>query len=157
MNDHETTTRLIAKLAREVATGRSFECSGDLIAALRRRLTQLRVRYRQCDLDDAIALVTTNHPLWNAPPPARTMVEDEVHALSSVEASAILERLRPALPIRTMPAVRRLSDDAILRLRHRTDQARAIAIVLDAIAEHEARVTALERQVEEPVSHGVRG
>lgn len=157
MNDHETTTRLIAKLAREVATGRSFECSGDLIAALRRRLTQLRVRYRQCDLDDAIALVTTNNPLWNAPLPARTIVDDEVHPLSNVEASAILERLRRPLPIRTMAAVGQLSDDAILRLRHRTDKARAIAIVLDLIAEHEARVTALEGQVEEPVSQGVRG
>jgi hypothetical protein len=128
--------RLIMRIARVVAVEERCADYSDFKDLLRDRLRQLRIRYQPIEFDDAVSIVAANTRLWGAPaprplPPDRLQSEPPI--LSKAEASAVLARLR--CRVRSIPRPR----------AGETDQATALRIVLDAIAEQTARVDRLER------------
>src|SRR3954463_9458377 len=94
MNDISSNTRLIAKLAREVAARQQFASYPDLKDALRRRLSQLHIRYQPPEFDDAGSLVTSNASLWRTPRPAHMPPKATAPALSRAESKRLYDDLR---------------------------------------------------------------
>lgn len=99
MNDYTSNTRLIAKIARDVAAGQIFASYTDLKDALRRRLLQLKIRCQQHEFDDAVSLVTSNTGLW--------VTERQIAVLCLTKTPAIFTR----------PEAKRLYDDLWRRYR----------------------------------------
>jgi hypothetical protein len=140
--EHETTTRLIARVLGEFADGPLFESYDELKAALRRRLAKLRVRYGPAELDDAITQVETNRPLVAAPVATVPPVADEPSVgLTRTEAREVYEglcRRFRVVPVHRMRAGR-------LVPRGEAERLRALQILLDAIVEQAARCDEVER------------
>jgi hypothetical protein len=140
--EHETTTRLIARVLGEFAGGPPFESYDDLKVALRRRLAQLRVRFGPADVDEAITQVETNRSLVAAPVTAVPSVSDEPSVgLTRTEAREVYERLCRrfrVVPVHRMRAGR-------LVPRGEAERLRALQIVLQAIVEQAARCDEVDR------------
>ena len=112
--------RLIAKIVREERPVDGFEDYQALKAAVRKRLTILRVRYRQAQLDDAISLVDRNTPLVRESDavtrrPAKP-VQPAGELISPARSKRLLDELeqRTGLRLRSMPrSTPGLTTDAI--------------------------------------------
>ena len=63
MADHETQSRLLAKLLREVLREESFDNLADLADAVKTRCAKLKIPYPAAALSEAFAAVGSNHPL----------------------------------------------------------------------------------------------
>jgi len=145
---HETKGRLLAKLAWELLkTAGPFASVADLTDAVKTRCARLRIAWTNEDLVEAYWLIESNTPLVQAlrTPPTEA---DLPAPLSESESRAALQRIRERLGItptmKTLPAVRQLTNDEI-RQRHRTDdQRRAYRQLQAAIRDQAERVAALE-------------
>ena len=146
-----STSRLIAKVLRELVPADLFDSYADLTVTLRQRLTRLRIPFRQAEFDDAINLVAATRPLVrrrsepflvdeqlpDVPPPTRDEARDIL--------AGIRQRLGLGGP-RTMPNAAPMSPVKAAHGRWHRGRARALTFVLDELAASEARCTALERQ-----------
>jgi hypothetical protein len=63
LHDHETRTRLIARVLRDLMRNDGFETVADLKVALKAALRLLDIRYVPHELDDALSLVASNTQL----------------------------------------------------------------------------------------------
>lgn len=98
----ENGLRLLSKVLRQVARSRPFTSYTDLRDAFREQLRTLRIRYAQCEFDDAFSVVGSNLRLVDlAPAPRRSFVEPESRGFSRSEAAAFMAQL-PGL-VKAMP------------------------------------------------------
>lgn len=89
-------TRLIAKVVREVATGRRYQDYADLKDALRRRLARLRIPHTPAEFDDAISLVGHSVVLWTPTAPGQRWPQPPADSqpISRQEAATLNRQLR---------------------------------------------------------------
>lgn len=67
-HDHETKSRLLAKLVRELLASEQFETLADLTDALKVRCSRLKILHTPSDVSDAFRVIASNTAL--AAPPA---------------------------------------------------------------------------------------
>lgn len=93
----------MTKILREVATSERFSEFSALKVAFLRRLCELQVRYRQCDFDDAFAVVSSNVTLVHLAPALRVchVERPEGEAFSRKDAERFWSEL-PGL-VKAMP------------------------------------------------------
>jgi hypothetical protein len=100
-----TTTRLIAKVVREVAKSTRFESYADLTDAARFKLAGLKICYRPFEFNDALWLVETNTTLVANREPRIAVVERVKRRcdVSKPEATDLMRQL--PVTLRVMPSV----------------------------------------------------
>lgn len=156
-------TKLIVRVLQDVVARQTFETYSDLKEVLKCRCACLRIHYDSGLISDAMQRLELGGkaPLIPTRLPRRHVErEPEPVILNRRAATRFLDELRartgvtPAL--KAMPAVRRLSEDEIIRrwkrLRRRqfqADQTEAFNRVMQEIAETSDRAAALEAEVVE--------
>lgn len=146
-------TGVVVRILRDMLRDDTFTSDADVKEALKRRCARLRVPYDATSIHRALDLVASNRPL-STPRPCTEPESSETGANSPAkilepprdEASRVLRALRVA--VRTVPVVRALGVDEIGKMAHDADRARALRLVLDAIADVDARLDALETEHE---------
>ena len=136
--------RVLAKILRDVLAAETFTSDVDVKDALKSRCARLRVPYDAATIDRALALVASNRALSTPEPPAAPPPVVESVPLTRADAADVLARLR--VHLRSLPSVRELTPVEIGRLTHDAARARALWLVLDAIAATSARCDALESE-----------
>lgn len=115
--------RLIAKLIREEKPADGFEDYQALKVAIRRRLSALKVRYSQAQLDDAVSLVDRATPLVKARPrpPRSVPAEPTGELVSPAHAKQILAEIeqRTGLRLRQIPSGHELTTEALNDFKRR--------------------------------------
>jgi hypothetical protein len=66
-HDHETKSRLLAKLVRELLTSERFETLADLTDALKARCSKLKISQTPADVTEAFRVIASNTSLANEP------------------------------------------------------------------------------------------
>ena len=108
MVDHETPSRLLAKLVRGLLARESFETLADLTEALKSECARLKIRWTPDAISDAYRVIGSNTPLPGAPairrPTRHVERVDDVRPLSRDDAADILARVYAALERRQAAA-----------------------------------------------------
>jgi hypothetical protein len=146
-DDRATHLRLLVRVLQTVLREDTYASVGDVAEALKIRCARLRIPYdgglvsaaiEQLEQGGRTPIVDTrDRP---TPAPAQEAPAD----LDRATAARLLAELR--VRVRSVPRVRELTPDEIGARAHDTDRARAMRVVLEAIAETNARIDALERE-----------
>lgn len=152
-HDHETKTRLVARVVRDVMRAEAFESIADLKVAIKAKLRALKIPYAPADLDDALTVIASNAPLAAAAPPLRPVpppdrLVSDPPIVSREHAAEIVGQLRRGLACGTTPRPMPSLDR-----RPRSGVARELRIVAQAIAMTAAHVDELENTIPDGCSH----
>ncbi len=97
-HDHETKSRLLAKLVRELLASTAFETLADLTDALKARCSSLHITCTPADISEAYRVIASNRELADAPKgvkrdPVSVPVVPEPAAIPAVAAKRIYREL----------------------------------------------------------------
>lgn len=99
--DHESRTRLVAKLVREVLRNERFTDSASLTEAVKCRCARLKITYDSAVVAEAIDLVGSNVSLVNRKPEGLPEPAVEARPVTRTEAAALLATINQRLgPVR---------------------------------------------------------